>query len=173
MFVIVLAVVLGLAPAGGAMAFELTSTAFAANQTIPAKYTCDGADVSPPLAWKDPPPATKSFALVCDDPDAPAGTWVHWVVWDMPPTLRGLPENLPKTPTLDDGTRQGTNDFKRTGYGGPCPPPGHGPHRYVFRVYAIDSVLGVAPGSTKSALEKAVTGHTLARAEVIGRYERR
>jgi len=155
------------------MAFELTSTAFAANQTIPAKYTCDGADVSPPLAWKDPPPATKSFALVCDDPDAPAGTWVHWVVWDMPPTLRGLPENLPKTPTLDDGTRQGTNDFKRTGYGGPCPPPGHGPHRYVFRVYAIDSVLGVAPGSTKSALEKAVTGHTLARAEVIGRYERR
>jgi Raf kinase inhibitor-like YbhB/YbcL family protein len=173
MFVIVLAVVLGVAPTGGAMAFELTSTAFAPNQVIPAKYTCEGADVSPPLAWKDPPPATKSFALVCDDPDAPPGTWVHWVVWDMPPTLRGLPENLPKTPTLEDGTRQGTNDFKRTGYGGPCPPPGHGPHRYVFKLYAIDSVLGVAPGSTKSALEKAITGHTLARADLIGRYERR
>lgn len=155
------------------MAFELTSSAFAPNQTIPAKYTCDGADVSPPLAWKDAPPATKSFALVCDDPDAPVGTWVHWVVWDIPATKHDLPENVSKAPTLDDGTRQGTNDFKRSGYNGPCPPPGHGPHRYFFKLYAVDSVLGIAPGSTKAALEKAITGHTLARAELIGRYERR
>ena len=172
MLAILFAVVLGFGPAGGAMAFELTSSAFGANQTIPKKHTCDGGDASPPLAWKDPPAATKTFALVCDDPDAPAGTWVHWVAWDMPPTLRALPENVAKAPTLDDGTRQGTNDFKRVGYGGPCPPPGHGPHRYVFKLYAIDSVLGIAPGSTKAALEKAITGHTLARTELIGRYER-
>ena len=173
MFAIVLAVLLAVARVGGAMAFELTSEAFAANKTIPAKHTCDAADVSPPLAWKDPPAGTKTFALVCDDPDAPSGTWVHWVMWDIPPSVHALAENVPKTPTLEDGTRQGTNDFKRVGYGGPCPPPGRGPHRYVFKLYALDYAVGIAPGSTKAALEKAVIAHTLGRAELIGRFERK
>jgi Raf kinase inhibitor-like YbhB/YbcL family protein len=173
MLAVVLSLAFAIAGARGTMAFELTSAAFSQNQTIPAKYTCDGADISPPLAWKDPPQGTKSFALVCEDPDAPLGTWVHWILWDAPATAQGLPESLPKTPTLDDGARQGPNDFKRVGYGGPCPPPGHGPHRYIFKLHAIDSVLGVAPGSNKAALEKALTGHTLGRADLIGHYERK
>src|SRR5881409_1292852 len=116
-------------PGGAAMAFELESSAFKAGETIPRKHTCDGQDLSPPLAWTEPPAGTKSLALVCDDPDAPTGTWVHWVLWDVPPTARGLPEGVPPSAKLEDGTRQGTNDFKKSGYGGPCPPRG-APHRY-------------------------------------------
>ena len=153
------------------MAFELKSSAFKAGETIPRKHTCDGQDLSPPLAWTDPPPGTKSLALVCDDPDAPAGTWVHWVLWDMPSSARSLPEGVPAQAKLEDGTRQGTNDFKKTGYGGPCPPRG-APHRYFLKLYALDNVVGLPPGATKAALEKAMEGHTLGHSELMGRYGR-
>jgi hypothetical protein len=163
---------LALATGGHAMAFELTSTAFKAGDTIPAKHTCEGADVSPPLAWTDPPPGTKSLALVCDDPDAPAGIWVHWVLWGLPATARALPEGVPTKPALDDGSAQGTNDFRRTGYGGPCPPRGHGFHRYFFRLYALDARPDPGPGATRQALLKAMEGHVRGQAELMGRYKR-
>jgi len=158
-------------PGGAAMAFELKSSAFKAGEAIPRKHTCDGQDLSPPLAWTDPPPGTKSFALVCDDPDAPAGTWVHWVLYGVPASATSLPEGVRPAPTLDDGSRQGTNDFRRTGYGGPCPPPGAS-HRYYVRLYALDAVPELAPGATKAALLKAIGGHTLGQAELMGRYAR-
>jgi Raf kinase inhibitor-like YbhB/YbcL family protein len=172
MILFFLALVFGVTESGGiAMAFELSSAAFKPGEMIPKKHTCDANDVSPPLAWTEPPAGVKSLALVCDDPDAPAGTWVHWVLWDMPPTARSLPEGVALLAKLEDGTRQGTNDFKKTGYGGPCPPRGV-PHRYSFRLYALDTVVGLAPGATKAALEKAMQGHTLGQAEVMGRYGR-
>lgn len=156
---------------GAALAFELTSGAFAPNAPIPALHTCDGADLSPPLAWTAPPPGTQRFALVCDDPDAPAGTWVHWVVFDLPASARQLPQGVASTPILGDGSRQGKNDFKRSGYGGPCPPRGAA-HRYVFRLYALDAALGLDAGATRAAVEKAMTGHVLGQAQLIGRYAR-
>src|SRR2546429_2388693 len=118
---------------GAAMAFELESSAFKAGETIPRKHTCDGQDLSPPLAWTDPPPGTKSLALVCDDPDAPAGTWVHWVLYGVPASATSLPEGVRPAPTLDDGSRQGTNDFRRTGYGGPPRRAGAPPPHSVWR----------------------------------------
>src|SRR5213594_2733604 len=142
-------------PGGAAMAFELKSSAFKAGETIPRKHTCDGQDLSPPLAWTDPPPATKSLALVCDDPDAPYSTQCYRV----PASATSLPEGVRPAPTLDDGSRQGTNDFRRTGYGGPCPPRGAS-HRYSLRLYALDAVPELAPGATKAALLKAIGGHT-------------
>jgi len=154
------------------MAFELTSPAFKAGDTIPTKHTCDGEDLSPALAWTDPPGGTKSFALICDDPDAPRGTWVHWVLYAVPASARRLPEGVKTTPTLDEGSRQGTNDFRKIGYGGPCPPPGPA-HRYFFKLHALDATLDLPPGASKAALEKAMEGHTLGRAELMGRYARR
>jgi Raf kinase inhibitor-like YbhB/YbcL family protein len=172
MAALVLALVLGvLANGGGAMAFELTSSAFGRGDTIPRKHTCDGADVSPALAWKDAPSATKSFALICDDPDAPAGTWVHWVIWSVPASAGALPEGVTPTATLGDGARQGTNDFRKVGYNGPCPPRG-APHHYSFRLYALDAPLALSPGAGKAELVKAMDGHTLASAELVGRYGR-
>ncbi|HYR95450.1 MAG TPA: YbhB/YbcL family Raf kinase inhibitor-like protein [Candidatus Binatus sp.] len=153
------------------MAFEITSTAFGQGESIPRKHTCDGEDVSPPLAWKDPPPATKSFALICDDPDAPSRTWVHWVLYGVPPTTHALPEGVKPSPTLEDGSRQGRNDFGKTGYGGPCPPRG-GPHRYFFRLYAVDRPIDLPPAATKADVLKAIEGHTLGQAELMGRYAR-
>ena len=153
------------------MAFELTSDSFKPGEAIPKKHTCDGSDASPPLAWTESPAGTQSFALICDDPDAPAGTWVHWVVWDVPPSARSLPEAVSPSAKLEDGTRQGTNDFKKTGYGGPCPPRG-APHRYFFKLYALDTVVGLAPGGSKAALEKGMQGHVLGQAELMGRYGR-
>jgi Raf kinase inhibitor-like YbhB/YbcL family protein len=153
------------------MAFTITSTAFAHQETIPNAYTCDGADVSPPLAWTDPPAGTKSVALICDDPDAPVGTWVHWVLYNVPATSLRLAENLPKGDTLKDGSKQGLNDFRRIGYGGPCPPRGPA-HRYFFKLYALDSPLELPPKATKAQLERAMQGHLLAQAELIGRYQR-
>jgi Raf kinase inhibitor-like YbhB/YbcL family protein len=168
---VLLVVALLAGPGGAAVAFELKSSAFKSGETIPRRHTCDGEDVSPPLAWVGAPSGTKSFALVCDDPDAPAGTWVHWVLYDMPATLTGLPEGVRAVPTLDDGSRQGTNDFRRPGYGGPCPPRGVS-HRYYFRLYALDTVSGLPPGASKAALLKAIEGHTLGVAELMGRYAR-
>jgi Raf kinase inhibitor-like YbhB/YbcL family protein len=158
-------------PRGGhAMSFALKTTAFSAGGSIPKKYTCDGADVAPALTWDALPAGTQSLALIADDPDAPVGTWTHWIAWNIP-TQGGLPEGLEKGETLGDGTRQGKNDFKRIGYGGPCPPPGK-PHRYFFKLYALDSKLDLKPGSSRSELENAMKGHILGQAELMGKYGR-
>ncbi len=149
---------------------DLNSQAFRPGGMIPAKYTCDGADISPPLTLPDPPAGTKSFALIMDDPDAPVGTWVHWVIWNIPATTRALEENIPKTASLPNGARQGTNDFKRIGYGGPCPPSGT--HRYFFKLYALDTTLNLPPETTKSVLEDTMRGHILVQADLIGKYTR-
>ena len=148
----------------------LSSSAFANNGTIPPRYTCDGEDVSPPLSWDDPPAGTASFALICDDPDAPFQTWVHWVLYDLPAKTRSLPTALPPSESIPDGGRQGTNDFKALGYGGPCPPRGE--HRYFFKLYALDTTLRLAPGATKAEVETAIAGHILAVGELIGLYAR-
>jgi Raf kinase inhibitor-like YbhB/YbcL family protein len=155
---------------GETMAFEMTSTAFQQEGMIPSRYTCDGEDISPPLNWSTSPSGTRSFALICDDPDAPAGTWVHWVVYNMPPERRGTEEAFPKDQELPDGTRQGKNDFRRIGYGGPCPPGGT--HRYYFKLYALDAMIDLEPGATKEALVKAMQGHILEQTVFMGRYKR-
>jgi Raf kinase inhibitor-like YbhB/YbcL family protein len=151
--------------------FELSSTAFEPETTIPRTHTCDGDDRSPPLAWHDAPQGTASYALICDDPDAPAGTWVHWLIWNVPGDGQSLPEGIPTDETLPDGARQGQNDFRRIGYGGPCPPRGR-PHRYFFKLYALDTTLDLAPGANKKQLLKAIQDHVLAEAELMGRYGR-
>jgi hypothetical protein len=152
------------------MSLTLTSTVFSHGQPIPSLYTCEGKDISPPLAWSEPPSGTNSFALISDDPDAPMGTWVHWVAWNIPSSSRGLPEVVATDAQLNDGTRQGTTDFGRTGYGGPCPPSGT--HRYFFKLYALDAALDLKPGATKAQLEAAMSGHVLAQAELIGTYKK-
>jgi Raf kinase inhibitor-like YbhB/YbcL family protein len=156
------------------MAFTLTSSAFSEGAPIPARYSCDGADVSPPLAWRGAPAGTKSFALICDDPDAPRGTWVHWVLYNLPATMNELPEGVNKTAALRElgGAWQGLNSGKRTGYNGPCPPPG-GPHRYFFKLYALDHLLKLDANSTKADVERAMDGHALSQAHVMGTYQRR
>lgn len=161
----------GTGPGGLTMSFTLTSEAFENGGTIHKKFTCDGSDLSPALSWSDPPAGTKSLALISDDPDAPAGTWVHWVAFDIPSGTRELPEGVAKTPELPGGGRQGSSDFGRIGYGGPCPPPGK-PHRYYFKLYALDTQLNLRPGSTKQEVERAMKGHILAQAELMGRYGR-
>lgn len=152
------------------MAFELTSTAFAAGETIPRKYTCDGDDISPPLQWSDAPQNTQSFALISDDPDAPVGTWVHWVLYNVPGTSTSLPEAVPKQDELPDGSRHGRSSWGRSAYGGPCPPGGT--HRYFFKLYALDTVLELAAGAGKEQLLQAMEGHILAQTELMGLYSR-
>ncbi|HLB82369.1 MAG TPA: YbhB/YbcL family Raf kinase inhibitor-like protein [Gemmatimonadales bacterium] len=155
------------------MTFSLTSTAFTEASAIPAKHTCDGADVSPPLAWSGAPEGTVSFALIADDPDAPAGTWVHWVMYNLPAATAELPENVAKVETLDlGGARQGRNDFHRPGYGGPCPPPGPA-HHYVFSLFALDTMLQLRSAAQKKDVEAAMQGHTLGMAQLVGTYARR
>ena len=155
---------------GKDMQFKLTSTAFKEGEYIPAKYTGEGKDVSPPLKWTDPPEGTKSFALIADDPDAPMGTWVHWVAWGIKPDVRELPEGVPTSKTVD-GMKQGTTNFNKTGYGGPMPPKGSD-HRYYFKLYALDAELDVQPGAKKADLVKAMEGHILAQTQLMGRYKR-
>lgn len=150
---------------------ELRSTAFQPGGDIPKKFTCSGSDVSPALEWGEPPAGTRSLALIVDDPDAPAGTWVHWVVFDLPASARRLPEGVAKSESVPGGGRQGLNDFQKTGYGGPCPPPG-APHRYFFKIYAVDKPLGLGPHSTKQSVEEAMKGHVLAQGELMGRFGR-
>jgi len=152
------------------MGIKIESSAFKEGGMIPVKYTCDGEDVSPPLKWGDLPTGTKSIALICDDPDAPVGTWVHWVLYNLPPNDRALPENIPPKKTLENGAVHGTNDFKRPGYGGPCPPGGT--HRYFFKIYALDKTIGLAPGAGKAQLLKAMEGHILDSGELMGKYKR-
>ena len=153
------------------MSLAVTTTAFSPGGAIPKSYTCDGADESPDLSWSGAPAGVKSFALIADDPDAPVGTWTHWLIWNIPAQSTGLPKGVPKVETLDDGTRQGRNNFRRIGYGGPCPPPGK-PHRYYFKVYALDAKLELKPGATKEELERAMKGHMLAQGELMGKYGR-
>jgi len=158
---------------GGAMTITLKSPAFKPGGEIPELYTCEGKDLSPALEWSGVPAGTKSLALVVDDPDAPDPkapkmTWVHWVLHDLPPTAVGLAEGVKALPP---GTRDGTNDWHRTGYGGPCPPIGR--HRYFFKLYALDRMLGDLGTPTKAQLEKAMEGHVLGRAELMGTYEKR
>ncbi|MCX7590232.1 MAG: YbhB/YbcL family Raf kinase inhibitor-like protein [Kiritimatiellae bacterium] len=156
---------------GEAMTFKLASSAFAEGAAIPVKYTGDGPDISPPLTWTDPPAGTKSLVLICDDPDAPVGTWVHWVLYDIPPTTRSLAEGIPTIGTVPGVGKQGKNDFRRLGYGGPAPPPGK-PHRYFFKLYAVDVETGLAPGATKTEVLKAIEGHILAETRLMGTYKR-
>jgi Raf kinase inhibitor-like YbhB/YbcL family protein len=153
------------------MSFTLKSTAFPNGGVIPKKYTCDGADLSPALSWDDAPAGTQSLALIVDDPDAPMGTWTHWLIWNIPAKATLLPEDTPKMNLLDNGARQGGNDFKRIGYGGPCPPPGK-PHRYFFKLYALDARLEVKAGAVRSELEPALQPHILAQAQWMGTYGR-
>jgi Raf kinase inhibitor-like YbhB/YbcL family protein len=156
---------------GTPVPFELKSTAFKHGGDIPKKCTCEGPNVSPPLDWSEPPAGTQSFALITDDPDAPMGTWVHWVAYDLPAGARQLPEGVPQGDELQGGGRQGRNDFPEIGYGGPCPPPGK-PHRYFFKLYALDKKLGLQSGATKQEVEGAMQGHTLGKAELMGKYKR-
>ncbi len=153
------------------MTFSFSSPAFGHGQPIPAVYTCKGRDISPPLTWSDLPQGTKSLALIMDDPDAPIGTWVHWVIYNIPSTRTGLEEAIPSEERLADGSLQGKNSWRRIGYGGPCPPSGT--HRYYFRLYALDSMLSLAPGATKEQLLQAMQGHILAEAEWMGTFSAR
>ena len=154
---------------------RLTSSAFDQGAAIPRLLTCDGQDVSPPLTWSELPAATVSLALICDDPDAPAGTWVHWVIFNIDPALPGLPQGVAREPGPKQvpGAVQGVNTFPWVGYGGPCPPPRHGPHRYFFKLYALDAKLSLTARATKADLEKAMAGHVLDHAQLMGTYERR
>jgi Raf kinase inhibitor-like YbhB/YbcL family protein len=152
---------------------KLISPSFQHQQPIPAKHTCEGADASPALEWEGAPAGTKSFALICDDPDAPGRTWVHWVIYNIPAGTTGLPEGAAKSDTVAGGARQGVNDFGKVGYGGPCPPRGHGKHRYFFKLYALKSELDLKPRATKAQLEAAMKGQILAQAELVGTYERK
>lgn len=153
------------------MSFTLSSSAFPNGGDIPRKYTCEGADVSPELSWTAPPSDTHGLVLIADDPDAPVGTWTHWVLYDLPAATTALPENVAKMDDLPSGGRQGRNDFKKIGYGGPCPPPGK-PHRYFFKLYALDGKLNLKPGASKQEVENAMQGHILAQAELMGKYHR-
>ena len=154
------------------MTLKLTSQAFSQAEEIPQKHSCDGKDISPALDWMDLPPGTKSLALIVDDPDAPDPaaprmTWVHWVLYNIPPSANGLGEGVTRLPS---GAREGLNDWKRTGYGGPCPPVGR--HRYYFKLYALDAVLPNLGQSTKAVLEQEMRGHILEQAQLIGTYQR-
>jgi len=152
------------------MAFRLT-TEFSSGGAIHSKFTCDGSDLSPALEWNEPPEGTKALALIVDDPDAPVGTFVHWVLYDLPEDTRSLPQGMPKDRELENGARQGQNDFGRIGYNGPCPPRG-GPHRYFFKLYALDAKTKLKAGASKADLEHAMKGHVLAHAEIMGKYKR-
>ena len=152
-------------------AMQVKSKLISPGGEFPKRETCDGQNTSPQLAWSGAPPATKSFAMILDDPDAPGGAFTHWIVWNIPAGTHELPENLPKTAELADGARQGRNDFGQVGYGGPCPPPGK-PHRYFFRLFALDNAPAVKPGAGRGELERALQGHILACGELMGRYAR-
>jgi Raf kinase inhibitor-like YbhB/YbcL family protein len=171
-----LCVLMGLNSGGadisGRTVMQLTSTAFKEGESIPAKFTCDESNVSPALKWNGVPASAKSLVLIADDPDAPVGTWVHWVLYDLPAGTSELPEDAPKSQYLSGGAKQGLNDFQRLGYGGPCPPPGR-PHRYFFKLYALDTSLELKPGATKKEVERAMEKHILAQAQLMGTYKRK
>lgn len=156
---------------GSAMGFELKSDAFSSSGIIPTKHTCDGEDLSPVLKWTGVPEGVQSFALIADDPDAPVGTWIHWVLYNIPGEARSLREGIPADEKLEEGAIHGINDFRRFGYGGPCPPPGK-PHRYFFKLFALSRKVDLPPGATKQQLLKAMEGSILDKAELMGKYGR-
>lgn len=153
-------------------AIQISSSAFAPGSAIPQVHACDGKDASPPLAWGMGPEGTRAWALLVEDPDAPGKTWVHWVLYNLPVSVRSLGPGLPGSGDLANGARQGTNDFGKLGYGGPCPPPG-GPHRYYFRIYALDAPLNLPPGARRDAVAQAMEGHVLGQGELMGTYARK
>jgi Raf kinase inhibitor-like YbhB/YbcL family protein len=150
----------------GPMDIQLISGAFEDGEPIPAQYTCQGKNISPPLAWSSPPAGAKSVALILDDPDAPRGTWVHWVVYNLPADTIGLPEGVKADSVLPGNALQGRNDYKRNDYGGPCPPSGT--HRYFFKIYALDTALDLKAGATKDDVLRAMEGHVLAHGQLMG-----
>jgi hypothetical protein len=154
----------------GGNAMEIKSSSFKHEAMIPAKYTCDGHNISPPLSWRNAPAHTKSFALVCDDPDAPVGLWIHWVFFDIPATVNALPEKVSRQEEIAGLGKNGKNTSGRFGYDGPCPPGGT--HRYYFKLYALDTILDLPPGLTKDELLEAMKGHILSEAQLMGRYKR-
>jgi Raf kinase inhibitor-like YbhB/YbcL family protein len=154
-----------------AMSLTTSSASFRSGGEIPKKFSCDGEDVSPQISWKGAPDGTQEFVLIADDPDAPAGTWTHWVLYDLPASSTSLSEGLPKSEQLPDGSKQGRNDFRKIGYDGPCPPPGK-PHRYFFKIYALDRKLNVKAGAERSEVEKAMSGYVQAKGEYMGTYAR-
>jgi len=158
------------AEGGEKMEIKVTSSAFAEGGLIPAKYTCDGSDISPPLQWDSVPEGTRTIALISDDPDAPMGTWVHWVLFNLPAETRELAENVPPDGTLPNGAKQGLSDFGKIGYGGPCPPSGT--HRYFFKIYALDTEIDLPAGAKKAQLVKTMEGHILGQGQLIGKYKR-
>ena len=153
------------------MSFFLKIPSFQQGERMPVQYTCQGSDISPELIWGDIPAGTKSLALICDDPDAPMGTWVHWIIYNIPPTYKGLNQDIPQDPELPDGVLQGRNDFNRIGYGGPAPPPGKN-HRYFFRLHALDTLLAAGAGMSKDRLVQLMQGHILDKAEYYGTFSR-
>ncbi len=153
-------------------AFEITSGAFPNGGTIPPEYSCTGKNESPPLSWAGAPSGTKSFALILEDPDAPSGLFIHWILYNIPQNAIGLPKGIPKKPVTIDGSRHGMNSMGRMEYAGPCPPPGKGPHRYFFRLYALDTVLALNAPVNRDTLKKSMTGHILAEAEYMGKFAR-
>lgn len=153
------------------MSVSLTSPAFAHGSSIPKRYTCEGENISPPLDWANIPEETASLALICYDPDAPSGIFTHWVIFNIPPQEKGLPEAVPTEPKLDSGAIQGKNSYGHIGYGGPCPPPGK-PHHYHFVLYAIDNVLTLAPGVSREDLIDSIEGYVLEEATLTGLYQR-
>lgn len=154
----------------GGKKMQITSSAFTEGSMVPAKYTCDGQDISPPLEWKNVPAGTKSFALVSDDPDAPMGTWVHWVAYNIPSNITKLDEDVKPEKEFKNKMRQGSNSWPKIGYGGPCPPSGT--HRYYFTLFALDTVLDIKPGATKAQVLQAMKGHALEEAQLMGKYKR-
>jgi Raf kinase inhibitor-like YbhB/YbcL family protein len=159
-----------LSAGGNKMQLAITSSAFSEGGMIPRQYSCDGPDISPDLSWQGVPEGSRSLALICDDPDAPVGTWVHWVLFNIPAAEKGLAAQIAPDATLSNGALHGTNDFRRLGYGGPCPP--RGTHRYYFKLYALDAVLSLDAGATKAQVEAAMAGHILAQAHLMGKYKR-
>jgi len=153
-----------------ATGIKLISSAFTEGQPIPRQFTCDGINISPPLEWTGIPKSARTLAIIADDPDAPSGNWVHWVIYNLPADTMGMIENLPPTEDVKGGGLQGKNDFEKTAYGGPCPPSGT--HRYFFKIYALDTELQLKAGATKAELEKAMEGHTLAQSQLMGTYRR-
>jgi Raf kinase inhibitor-like YbhB/YbcL family protein len=152
------------------MSIQLTSPAFEEGGMIPQRFSCDGKDVSPQLDWSGVPDGTSSLALICDDPDAPVGTWDHWILFNIPAGTTSLPEGVPADETLENGARHGVNSWRRVGYGGPCPPGGT--HRYFFKLYALDTKIDLTAGATKDDLLGAIEGHVLAEGQLMGRYKR-
>ena len=152
---------------------QIKSNAFRPEEKIPERYTCRGEDISPDISWENVPDKARTFALIMDDPDAPGGTWVHWVVYNIPAATRSLPVHVSTADKLENGAIQGITSFRKIGYGGPCPPVGHGPHRYYFKLYALDTRLELEPGASKEDLLKAMDGHILDQSELMGRFERK